>query len=69
MEVKYAAVNGSRGPDVRCLAYGTGPMRTAQEARKRAEPDDHLVDARARTRTNISDVRDMELKMEIATSE
>lgn len=42
IDPKYAAVNGSRGPENRCLAYWMGPMRTAHDARNSAEPTDHL---------------------------
>ena len=42
MEPKYAAVNGRRGPEVRCFAYAQGPIKTAQDARKKIEPNVHL---------------------------
>lgn len=44
MEPKYTNVKGSRGPEIRCLTYVTGPIRTAHEARKRTEPKDHLIE-------------------------
>ena len=42
IDPRYMAVNGSRGPDVRCFAYVTGPSMTAHDAKKRREPIDHL---------------------------
>lgn len=42
IEPKYAAVKGSRGPEIRCLAYVTGPINTAQEAKNSKDPNDHL---------------------------
>ena len=42
MEPKYAAVKGSRGPEIRCLAYVTGPINTAHEAKNSTDPKDHL---------------------------
>ena len=42
IDPKYAAVNGNRGPEIRCFAYVTGPMRTAQEAKNSRDPKDHL---------------------------
>ena len=42
MELKYATVKGSRGPESRCLAYVTGPIKTAHEAKKSTDPKDHL---------------------------
>ena len=42
MDPKYAAVKGSRGPEMRCCAYTSGPIKTAQEAKNRIEPMDHL---------------------------
>ncbi len=42
MEPKYAAVNGSRGVEMRCWAYVTGPIRTAQDAKNSTEPMVHL---------------------------
>lgn len=42
IDPKYTAVNGSRGSEIRCLMYTTGPIMTAQEARKSTEPIDHL---------------------------
>lgn len=43
IEPKYAAVKGSRGPESKCWTYWTGPMRTANDARKSTDPTDHLV--------------------------
>ena len=42
IDPKYAAVKGNRGPEIRCLAYVTGPMRTAHEAKNSRDPNDHL---------------------------
>ncbi len=42
IDPKYAAVNGSRGPEIRCCAYCIGPIKTAQEAKNSIEPMDHL---------------------------
>lgn len=42
MDPKYAAVKGSRGAEIRWWTYVTGPMRTAHDAKNRAEPMDHL---------------------------
>lgn len=42
MDPKYAAVNGSRGPEIRCCAYTRGPIKTAQDAKNSIEPIDHL---------------------------
>lgn len=42
IEPKYAAVKGSLGPEIRCLAYVTGPIKTAHEAKKSTDPKDHL---------------------------
>lgn len=42
MELKYAAVKGSRDPEIRCLAYVTGPIKTAHEAKNSTDPKDHL---------------------------
>lgn len=42
MEVKYAAVNGSLGVEMRCSTYVHGPIRTAHEAKNKTEPKDHL---------------------------
>lgn len=42
MEVKYAAVNGSLGVEMRCSRYVHGPIRTAHEAKNKTEPKDHL---------------------------
>ena len=46
IEPKYAAEKGSRGPEIRCFAYVTGPMRTAHEARNSTDPKDHLCEQR-----------------------
>lgn len=42
MEVKYAAVNGSLGVEMRCSRYVHGPIRTAHDAKNKTEPKDHL---------------------------
>jgi hypothetical protein len=42
IDPKYVAVNGSRGPEIKCVAYWYGPMRKAQEEMKSNEPTDHL---------------------------
>ena len=42
IDPKYTPVKGNRGPEIRCLAYVIGPIRTAHEARNRTEPKDHL---------------------------
>lgn len=42
MEVKYAAVNGSLGVEMRCCRYVHGPIRTAHDAKNKTEPKDHL---------------------------
>ena len=42
IEEKYTAVKGNRGPEIRCFAYVAGPINTAQEARNRIDPKDHL---------------------------
>lgn len=42
MDPKYAAVNGSRGPERRCWIYAMGPIKTAQDAKNSKEPIDHL---------------------------
>ena len=42
IDPKYTPVKGNRGPDIRCLAYVIGPIKTAQEARNKTEPKDHL---------------------------
>lgn len=42
IEPKYAAVNGSRGPESRCWAYCTGPIKMAHEAKNSTDPIDHL---------------------------
>lgn len=47
MEVKYAAVKGSRGPERRCRAYWMGPIKTAQDAKNNTEPMDHLENTTA----------------------
>lgn len=43
MEPKYAAVNGRRGVEARCVRYVTGPVIAAHEARKRTEPSVHNI--------------------------
>lgn len=40
---KYAAVNGNRGPEIRCCTYWMGPSITAHETRKRADPIVHRM--------------------------
>lgn len=45
MDVKYAAVKGSRGAERRCCAYWTGPIKMAQDAKNKTEPIDHLQKA------------------------
>lgn len=47
MDVKYAAVKGSRGPERRCCAYWIGPIKMAQDAKNNTEPMDHLSTAMA----------------------
>lgn len=42
IEVKYAAVNGSLGVEMRCSRYVHGPIRTAHDAKNKTEPKDHL---------------------------
>ena len=42
IEPKYAAVNGSRGVEMRCWAYVTGPINTAHDAKNSTEPMVHL---------------------------
>lgn len=42
MEVKYAAVNGSLGVEIRCSRYVHGPIRTAHDVKNKTEPKDHL---------------------------
>lgn len=42
MDPKYAAVKGSRGPEIRCCAYTSGPIKTAHDAKNSIEPMDHL---------------------------
>lgn len=42
-DVKYAAVKGSRGPERRCCAYWTGPIKMAHDAKNKIEPMDHLI--------------------------
>lgn len=46
IEPKYAAVKGSRCCDMRCLAYGIGPLSIAHDDRKRSEPTVHLFPIR-----------------------
>lgn len=43
MVPKYAAVNGSLGPEKRCVAYAMGPWRMAQDARKSTDPTVQLI--------------------------
>jgi len=42
IEPKYAAEKGSRGPEIRCFAYVTGPIKTAHEAKNSIDPKVHL---------------------------
>ncbi len=42
MDPKYAAVKGSRGPEIRCCAYTSGPIKTAHDTKNSMEPKDHL---------------------------
>lgn len=55
IEPKYAAEKGSRGPEIRCFAYVTGPMRTAHEAKNSTEPKDHLCMMSAQANISYSD--------------
>lgn len=37
-------MNGNRVPEIKCLAYVHGPMRTAHDTKNKTEPTDHLVE-------------------------
>lgn len=43
MEPRYAAVNGRRGVEARCVRYVKGPIIAAHEARNRTEPRVHNI--------------------------
>lgn len=61
MVPKYAAVNGSLGPERRCVAYAMGPWRMAQDARKSTDPTVQLIKGRVsqseQQRISLTDMR------------